>query len=330
MLSFDTRAAPDWETPSVPRASGVLLVSHVPVQAVVLTYNARDALERCLDAIAAQSVRPASILVIDNASEPPVDDVVAGHDEARLLRLERNLGPAGGYARGLEEFVASRFAWAWLMDDDSVPAPDALEQLLAGADPRQVQLSAMVDRATRQRDDTHGWCGVLIPRNVVERAGVPRGDFFWWAEDTEYLQWRIPSAGFETVRCERAIVEVSRTRADDSKPSWKYYYEARNQVYFRLYVQHQIADHPFPHLRPRVRAGRAARAVLTLGVRAVLREGSDRHTKVWMVCRGALDGLRGRLGQQVVPEDPDRPMTGPLEPFDSGAAGSVEVAGGCH
>ena len=288
-------------------------MSPVPVQAVVLTYNAPHALARCLEAIAAQSVQPASILVVDNASELPVDDVVADHDGARVLRLERNLGPAGGYARGLEAFVGSTFEWAWLMDDDSVPAPDALEQLLVGANPRQVQLSAMVDRATGRRDDTHGWCAVLIPRLVVEEVGGPREDFFWWAEDTEYLQWRIPSAGFETVRCERAIVEVSRARVDATKPPWKYYYEARNQVYFRLYVQHQIPDEPFRHLRPRVRAGRAARAVFTLAVRALLREDSRRPTKLWMVCRGAFDGIRRRLGQQVVPDDPDRPMTGRLE-----------------
>ncbi len=166
----------------------------------------------------------------------------------------------------------STFEWAWLLDDDSVPAPEALEQILSCAQPDVVQLSAMIDRDTGRRDDTHGWCGVLIPRHVVQTAGVPREDFFWWAEDTEYLQWRVPCAGFQTVRCERSVVEVSRTRADGSKPPWKYYYEARNQVYFRLHVQHQIPDCAFAHLRPHVRAGRAARAgVRSGGARPVAR-----------------------------------------------------------
>ena len=81
---------------------------------------------------------------------------------------------------------------------------------------------------------------------------MPNPDLFWWTEDTEYLQWRIPSAGFEVVWTERPVLSVSRGRPDAAKPAWKYYYEARNQVYYRLYVQHTSTS-PVPyHLLRRV------------------------------------------------------------------------------
>jgi hypothetical protein len=83
----------------------------------------------------------------------------------------------------------------------------------------------------------NGWWGALIPRAVVERVGVPNAELFWWTEDAEYLQWRIPQAGFEVVWTKAPISEVSRGRPDATKPAWKYYYEARNQVFHRLHVQ---------------------------------------------------------------------------------------------
>ena len=281
------------------------------VEAVILTYNARASVQRCLAATVSQSMRPASILVVDNASAEPIDDLVAAYAGARVLRLADNIGPAGGYASGLTTFLDSDCDWAWVMDDDCVPAPDALEQLLATASPRRLTLSAMLNRDTGKREDTQGWCSVLISREIVETVGVPREDLFWWAEDTEYLQWRIPAAGFETERCERAVVEVSRGRADATKPPWKYFYEARNQVWFRLYVQHPEGAIPeLPHLRKRIRIQRAARAVVTLATRAVVRERAQRPTKLWMVVRGTFDGVRGRLGRTVDPDEPDRPVTG--------------------
>ena len=42
------------------------------IMAVVLTHNAPDSLARCLGAIASQTLPPDSVLVVDNASRPPV------------------------------------------------------------------------------------------------------------------------------------------------------------------------------------------------------------------------------------------------------------------
>src|SRR5205823_1041867 len=137
-----------------------------------------------------------------------------------------------GYAAGLADFLSGTASFAWLMDDDCQPAPDALERQLEAMGGRpQAVLAMMVDDNTHAETNTHGWCAVLLDRKVVETVGVPNADLFWWTEDTEYLQWRIPRAGFTTIRARDAIVRVGRSRDDQAKPAWKYYYEARNQTY---------------------------------------------------------------------------------------------------
>jgi GT2 family glycosyltransferase len=278
------------------------------VLAIVLTFDARDALARCLTAIAGQSRPPDEVLVVDNASAVPVDDLVAAVPGARVCRLPENVGPAGGYAFGLDEFLGSDHGWAWVMDDDCVPAPDALFTQLVAARGGEVVLATTVDAATDAVRNAPGWWGVLLPRTVVETVGVPNAALFWWNEDTEYLQWRIPRAGFTVGRSEHARVKVSRTRATAEKPLWKYYYEARNQVYYRLYTQRPRPGEPVLRFRTRrVRWGRATRSVSKLATRAVVREREGRVRKLGAVARGTVDGIAGRLGRTVEPDVADRP-----------------------
>ena len=288
------------------------------VAAVILTCNARASLQRLLGALEHQTVPLAAILITDNASAEPVDDLVEAIPNASVTRLPENLGPAGGYAHALSEFLRSSHQWAWIMDDDCLPTPDALQRQLEIAGDDHVVLARVRWSGTTETATGHGWLGALVPRVAIERVGVPNAQLFWWTEDTEYLQWRLPQAGFQLVWTEPPVMVVSRGRADASKPAWKYYYETRNQIFHRLYVQRptrqQVRDRAVPrHLTLRIRAGRAVRSTAKLTVRAGWRERSDRTRKLAMVARGAVDGLRGRLGRTVAVDLPDRPL---MEPAD--------------
>jgi GT2 family glycosyltransferase len=283
--------------------------------ALVLTFEAPEALDRCLGGLAHQSHPISEILVVDNAADPQVDVVVGRHEGVQFEHLPENLGPAGGHAEGLRRFHRSRHAFAWVMDDDCVPDPDALDALLgcAGQDGEWcVALPTAVDEATQERVQGHGWLGALIPWAIVDAVGVPNEELFWWTEDTEYLQWRIPRAGFDVRWSDEAVVAVSRARAQTSKPAWKYYYESRNQVFYRLHVQKQPLDGPpARHLRLRVRGWRALKAVAKLATRATVRERDGRARKLLMILRGTRDGLLGRLGRTVIPDTSHRPSIPP-------------------
>ena len=288
------------------------------VEALILTFDAPEALGRCLGAVTACDPAPRSMIVVDNASREPVDELVAAAPGARVVRLPENTGPAGGYAAGFEAFLAGDADWVWVLDDDCEPARDALAlQLADAAKGADLVMATMHDADTGALTNTQGWCAVLISRDVVEKVGVPDRDLFWWTEDTEYLQWRIPRAGFTVARSPEAIVEVTRGRASTEKPAWKYYYEARNQVYYRMTTQGAATERPLPrHLRLRVRAWRAWRSVGKLTVRAVVREHRHRLRKLRYIARGTADGLRGRLGVTVTVDDSHRPGS------TTGAAGA--------
>lgn len=283
------------------------------VLATILTFDAPEAVTRCLERLEDQDRRPDEVLVVDNAGDRPAAPAVEGRTWAfpvRLVRTTANLGPAGGHALALERFLASPHDWVWILDDDIRADPGALTALLdVGRRHHPALVEPRIrDDATGEEVRRHGWWGVVLPRAVVADVGLPDARLFWWTEDTEYLQWRIPNAGYPAVRTDEVVAAISRRRSSAAKPGWKYYYEARNQVHHRLRVQRPPDPDDVPrHLTRRVRVWRAGRSVTKLAVRSVVRERDGRAGKLWMVVRGTGDGLRGRLGITVVPDRSHRP-----------------------
>jgi len=101
------------------------------VCAVVVTYNRRTLLQECLAGLAGQSRRPDWILVVDNASTDGTGALIrADYAHVELVTLPTNEGSAGGFHEGMRHAHATGAEWMWLMDDDTVPSPDALAELL--------------------------------------------------------------------------------------------------------------------------------------------------------------------------------------------------------
>jgi rhamnopyranosyl-N-acetylglucosaminyl-diphospho-decaprenol beta-1,3/1,4-galactofuranosyltransferase len=254
--------------------------------ALVLTHNAPASLERCLAAIGDQARLPDAVIVVDNASQPPVDGIepLGGHVPVQVVRSAINTGPAGGYAQALAEFLQSEATHAWVLDDDMRPDPCCLERLwrVAAKDPS----TAFVFPVSRQSDGSvnvwPSWCGFVLAREIVEDVGLPMAELFWWAEDTEYLQWRIPEAGYQQQVVHDAIVDHDAIRRRGAVPLWKYYYEARNMLYVHLHVKHKVGRYP--------------RNITLLFARAMVREHHGRLRRLSVMARGLMDGARGRLG----------------------------------
>jgi len=256
--------------------------------AVVLTYNAPASLERCLLSIAAQTTPPEAILVVDNASCPAVDpaDLPPGCPPITLVRSEHNGGRAGGYALALEHFLKSDHGHAWVIHHDMRADPECLERLwVVGAkDPSRT----FVFPVSHHLDGTFGawpsWCGFLVAREIIEQVGLPRAELFWWADDTEYLQWRIPQAGYPMRVVGDAVMHHDAIDHGEDVPVWKYYYEARNMLYVNLYLKKRVGYFP--------------RNLTKLLRRALFREPEGRWIRLRAVGKGLYDGARGRLGSQ--------------------------------
>jgi rhamnopyranosyl-N-acetylglucosaminyl-diphospho-decaprenol beta-1,3/1,4-galactofuranosyltransferase len=262
----------------------------------VLTFHAPASLARCLAALGRQTRCPEAVLVVDNG-EPP-DATLAELPEsltgrAQLMPTGTNLGPAGGHAVGLQAFHRmAEFSHAWVMDDDCVPQPEGLAELVrhaANLRSGHVVFPSWVDGRTGIATNYPGWCGFLIDQHAVAAAGLPRADFFWWAEDTEYLQHRMPRSGVRVSRAPAAVVIHEPVRRAAGRTPWKTYYEARNSTYYRLHVQRRWPIGALKLLR-----------ALTAILLSALRE-TPRLERLLMFGKGVVDGLFGRLGRRVEP-----------------------------
>ena len=283
------------------------------VVAVVVAYNRRDLLAEVLAALAVQESRVARVVVVDNASTDGSADVArAAGESVDLVELPRNTGGAGGFAAGMAVALADHGPdWLWLMDDDTVPGPGALRELLAAAaDTDSVVAGSRVEwfdgtehpmntprakpfatRGEREAAARRGvvpvrstsFVSMLVRADVVREIGLPIADYFIWNDDFEYSTRAL--RGRRGVHVPASVV-VHKTRvlgSTDADPGARFYYEVRNKLWmFRR--SHSLA--PWEKvLYGGSSAVRWMRTVLRSSDRAVLADG-------WR--RGWRDGIRYR------------------------------------
>ena len=65
---------------------------------IIVNYNGGDLIQSAIDHLKAQTLKPLEVLVVDNASSDGSADRLdlSGLDGARLMRMDDNLGFAGG------------------------------------------------------------------------------------------------------------------------------------------------------------------------------------------------------------------------------------------
>ena len=119
------------------------------VAAVVVTYNRLPLLRQCLAALAAQTAQDLTIFLVDNASTDGTAEAVAEMALPNLVyrNTGKNLGGAGGFAYGVREAALAGYDALWLMDDDTLPTPTALEAFLQADRNLQGQYGWLSSRA---------------------------------------------------------------------------------------------------------------------------------------------------------------------------------------
>ena len=234
------------------------------VAAVVVTYNRRDLLLEALAAVHAQSRAPETVIVVDNASgDGTAAAVRAAFPAVHLAELATNSGGAGGFAYGMALALADAADLIWLMDDDTVPEPGALEALLAArqahpAPPPALVASRVVwtdgrphpmntprtkpfaGRAERLAAAEAGctpirsasFVSVLVDAAQCRRRGLPQADYFLWNDDFEFTTRLL--RGNTGLLCPASVV-VHKTATFgstnvDPGPQ-RFFYEVRNKIW---------------------------------------------------------------------------------------------------
>lgn len=294
------------------------------VHAIIVTYRRPIELGTMLKALDKQTRRPDTVFVVDNASDPQIDEIVRRDPMANYVSAGDNGGPAGGISLGFAcvDEVAADHDWVLFVDDDDLPLTnDVIEHLLitgsalraelddlggvgmAGArfSKRTARLSRVPDRqlvGSVQVDYIGGNQFPIYSVAALRRAGSSRADLFFGFDDLE-LGLRLRLCGFRLfadgerwLRTRRELGRLRMSARDAARSrersTWRRYYSTRNLIW--------IARH---HLG----FAAAVAATLRYGVAPlipdVVRTRSLERTGASL--RAVRDGWLDRLGRRVQP-----------------------------
>lgn len=138
------------------------------VTVVVLTYNRRQELERCLHRLTALPENPPIIVVDNGSSDDTVQFVRRRHPQVRLVQSPSNKGAAGRNL-GVEQVTTPFVAFS---DDDTWWAPGSLKRAAAilQNNPKLAVLSARILVEPDQRLDPA--CNIMQASPLPEVEGV--------------------------------------------------------------------------------------------------------------------------------------------------------------
>jgi hypothetical protein len=225
------------------------------VSVIVVNWNGRAYLEKCLASLQAQTYPAVEIIVVDNGSaDGSAAWVVQRFPEARLIVNPDNRGFAAGNNQGVQ---AARGAYLALLNNDAWVEPNWLAELVAAVerDPRLGMADrpeiinstgVCVDRSGISWDRSSGKearrtdcepgavfgpCAgaALYRRAVFEDVGLFDEDFFAYLEDVD-LAWRARWRGWQAVYVPSArVYHVHSGTAREGSPL-KTYLLARNKI----------------------------------------------------------------------------------------------------
>ena len=240
--------------------------------AVVVTYNRLELLRQCVQALRNQSAA-CDILIVDNASTDGTARWLASQPELTCRNTGSNLGGAGGFNYGMRWAVEAGYDYVWVMDDDTLPQPDALQKLLEADEVLKGSygwLSSVVlwtdgsdCKMNRQKLKKSGheyfpllqyglvqaeqatFVSLFLRAETICRFGLPIKEFFIWGDDIEFtrriaIRGGLPSfvAGCSQVVHATKNNVGSNVALDDTARIGRYFYAFRNEAY--LYRQEGI------------------------------------------------------------------------------------------
>ena len=293
------------------------------VAAVVVTFNRKQLLTECLDALLRQTRKVDAIFIVDNASSDGTKELLEGSGyldraEVHYLLLKENLGGAGGFHAGMAAALQQGCDWIWVMDDDSEPYADSLEKTgslqnypsVVGIANRKVDgqgnetadgLRLLSKNKTPEKPYIQvkfsSFVGLLIRASAMKEIGLPRPEFFIHNDDTEYCL-RLRSLG-DIALAETSVVahkEVARNLKcrkilshcfyqKDIKGFSFDYFGHRNYAW----IQEHYCKNPFTrYLKLFGRLGAFAAAVLAF-------DRDRRWLRIKILVKANLDGIRGNF-----------------------------------
>ena len=245
------------------------------VNAVVVTYNRLNLLKECIAALLNQDYRLKKIFIINNASTDGTKDYLDSLKDDRLaiIHKDKNEGGAGGFYYGMKAAYEDSCDFVWIMDDDTVPTPGALMELINSYKLLGGNEIGFLASNVKFKDGSpcfmnicntnfnwgefaeHGiirvnhcsFVSALIPTSVIKEFGYPIKEYFVWGDDGEYSTRLLLK--YKGYVCTKSIVYhlmnenvgVDIINVDKSRIG-RFYYFYRNWVCTHLMRNQRDAD----------------------------------------------------------------------------------------
>ena len=258
------------------------------IHTIVVTFNRKILLAACLKKLLAQSADFEYLIVVNNASTDGTEDYIRevgllDHKKIIWLNLRENIGGAGGFSAGMQYAFEHGADYVWMMDDDAMPHPTALAELIKHTTPQHIYASLAVQdqqiswEMTVKKEShwiaTHNptditenievrslpFLGFMIHRQLVEKIGLPDTSFFIAADDTEYCL-RAKQAGYKLYLVGKSLIEHPKAQYQQyqilnkkinyvSLLPWKRYYDTRNRIFIaKQYFGFRLFSQTLPSL----------------------------------------------------------------------------------
>jgi GT2 family glycosyltransferase len=291
---------------------------------IILNTNRREDTLACLESLLANTYWNHKAIVLDNHStDGSVKEIRSAFPQVQILELEQNLGYAGNNNVGIRAAMQQRADWIFVLNEDTVLAPDCLAQLIevGERDSRIGVLGPMVYHHDEpdviqsaggvlgrywqsihlaKDESDHGqyshphaveWisgCAILVRRLVIEGVGMIDERFFYYWEETEWCL-RAGKAGWRIVHVPQAkIWHKGVQRNYHPKPTLTYY-STRNRLLM-------LSKHRAPFRAWAFTCIQLLRTLTSWTIRPKWRHLHTHRAAMW---RGLVDFLYHRWGGPV-------------------------------
>jgi rhamnopyranosyl-N-acetylglucosaminyl-diphospho-decaprenol beta-1,3/1,4-galactofuranosyltransferase len=245
---------------------------------------------------------------VDNASTDGTEAMLASRPGVEVMRLEANLGGAGGFERGLERAHRDGYEWIWLLDDDTFADERCLETLLEGV-ARAPRRPSVMTSVVRWRDSTlhpmnRPWLRIvprgryaeavaaglapiraatfvstMVRSDAVSQHGLPPGHYFVWLDDIQYTARILRDRDGYIVPESTAVHWTPKAYDTVTDTRERFYLKVRNHLWLLR----------GPSFRGLERIGYAQALLHAIGT--YLRRSDERPRALATVLKGLRDGL---------------------------------------
>lgn len=230
------------------------------VRIITINWNAYEDTARLLNRLRGLAYPAFDVVVVDNAStDGSREQLSAEFPEATVLPMLTNAGFGAANNAALRQAISDEIPWAWLLNNDALPDPDALSALVTAgqATPHTGAVGGVVlDGSPPERLQAWGggqirpWSGVvrlgaaahdpldfitgaclLLNTDALRQVGLFDERFFLYWEDAD-LCFRLRNAGWGLVVADSARIHHRGSATTGRNPRLRSFHSARSLVLF--------------------------------------------------------------------------------------------------